>query len=51
MPEKYGHAHRKARAKWAPIVTRGEGECFPLDAPIMGDPHSRAERDEMRASA
>ena len=27
MPEKYGHAHRKARAKWAEVVARGEAEC------------------------
>ena len=30
MPEKYGHAHRKARAKWAPVVARGEAQCSEL---------------------
>ena len=30
MSDKYGSAHRRLRAKWAPVVARGEAQCSEL---------------------
>ena len=30
MPDRYGHAHRRARAKWADLVAQGGVECCEL---------------------